>query len=483
MVVAMVLPPLLVHRMVPAEYSAWVLILQTTAYINMLDLGLQTAIGKFVAQYDATGDRASSGRILSTSFAILCATALIGALAIAFISWRVPQLFNQMPTILIGEFRQGILVVGLSVVLALPFSAFLAAFTGLQKYGFPTFLALSNKLLSSTVLIVLILLHGNLVQLAWVMATFNIGTAIVQFLGWRQFIDKRVAFSFNLVDRKTAMQLVKYGSSLSIWTIAALFVSGLDIIIVGHYDYKNTGYYGIATAVTNFMVLIIGGLFGPLVPALSAMQWERTPRQIGEMVVRATRYCVLLICLAGLPLLVGAYPLLKLWVGQEYAIRSALFLQVLVLGNAVRQLGFPYSLAVVATGKQHLATLAGVTEAVVNICVSVYLVQRIGAIGVALGTLAGAFISVTMHLAISMKSTFSTISMSRRHFVQEGLLRPLLCVIPSVLIIPELPKLSTLRLNPGWIAAWCVSTLGIAALTGLNRQDKYQIRQTFSRLL
>jgi O-antigen/teichoic acid export membrane protein len=483
MLVAMVLPPLLVHRMVPAEYSAWVLILQTTAYINMLDLGLQTAISKFVAQYDATGDRASTGRILSTSLAILCATALIGALVIAFITWQVPQLFKQMPTGLVGELRQGILVVGLSVALALPFNAFLAAFTGLQKYGFPTFLALSNKLLSSTALIVLIFLHGNLVQLAWVMAVFNIGTAIGQFLGWKQLINKRVAIAFNLIDRKSAVQLIKYGSSLSIWAIAALFVSGLDMIIVGHYDYKNTGYYGIATGVTNFMLLIIAGLFGPLVPTLSAMQSERTPRQIGEMVIRATRYCVLLICLAGLPLLVGAYPLLKLWVGLEYAIHSALFLQVLVLGNAVRQLGYPYSLAVVATGKQHLATLAGVAEAVVNICVSVYLVQRIGAIGVALGTLAGAFVSVAMHLAISMKSTFPAISMSRGHFVREGLLRPLLCIIPSILIILEWQRSATLQVNPGWIAAWCVSTLGIAALTGLNRHDKYEIKQTFSRLL
>jgi O-antigen/teichoic acid export membrane protein len=69
MLVALVLPPLLVHRMVPAEYSAWVLILQCSAYINLLDLGLQTAIAKFVAEYDTAGDRNAGSRILSSSFA------------------------------------------------------------------------------------------------------------------------------------------------------------------------------------------------------------------------------------------------------------------------------------------------------------------------------------------------------------------------------------------------------------------------------
>ena len=43
--VSLVLPPFLVHRMAPTEYSAWVLILQLSAYVYLLDFGLQTAIG------------------------------------------------------------------------------------------------------------------------------------------------------------------------------------------------------------------------------------------------------------------------------------------------------------------------------------------------------------------------------------------------------------------------------------------------------
>jgi hypothetical protein len=47
--------------MAPAEYCAWVLILQCSAYVNLLDLGLQTATGKFVAEYNALDDRLASG--------------------------------------------------------------------------------------------------------------------------------------------------------------------------------------------------------------------------------------------------------------------------------------------------------------------------------------------------------------------------------------------------------------------------------------
>ncbi len=483
MLIALVLPPLLVHRMAPAEYSAWVLILQCSAYINLLDLGLQTAIGKFVAEYDAADDRMGSSRILSTSFAILWVSALFGALGIVFVTWRVPQLFRQMPSSLVGEVRIGILVVGLSAVMALPFSAFLATFTGLQRYGFPAILAMAGKLLSSAALAVLLLMHGTLVQLAWVMGVFNAGTALGQFFGWRKYARDRVEFAFKLIERKTAVRLAKYGSVLSIWTVATLFISGLDIIIVGHYDYKNTGYYGIASAVTNFMLLVIGGLFGPLVPAVSSLQSGRTPAQIGELTIKATRYCALLVCLFGLPLLLGAYPVLRLWVGHDYAIRSALFLQILMLGNAIRQLGSPYSLVVIATGKQHLATIAGVAEAIVNIAVSIYLVQKVGAIGVAIGTLIGAFVSMGLHLLVSMRYTEATISLSRRRFISKGILRPMSCIVPSMLLIPIWKRYTMLPVNPFWIVTWSASTLWLAWRLALTDLERRRFKESVSRLI
>lgn len=472
MLVALVLPPLLVHRLAPAEYSAWMLILQCSAYVNLLDLGLQTAIGKFVAEYDAVGDRIASSRVLSSSCAILCATAFVGAVGIAVVTWRVPQLFNQMPSALIGDLREGILLVGLSTVIALPFSAFLAVFTGLQEYGFPTAWATLSKILSSAALAGLLLMHGKLVQLAWCMALFNVATAAGQFLGWRKYAEERVAFSFRVVGWQSVLQLAKYGSVLSIWTVATLFISGLDIVIVGHYDYRNTGYYGVATAATSFMLIVIGGVFSPLLPAVSSLQPGSTSVQLGELVIKFTRYCALLMFLIGLPLLFGSYPLLRLWVGHDYAIRSALFLEVLVLGNMIRMMAYPYAIAVVATGKQHLATISPVAEAAVNVIVSIYLVQRTGAVGVAIGTLVGAFVCLGVTLAVSMKHTRATILMSRRRFVSEGLLRPLMCVIPSLLLLPFWKRSAVLQVKPLWIAIWTLATLAIAWFVGLSAQDR-----------
>lgn len=482
MLIALVLPPLLVHRLNPAEYGAWVLILQCSGYISLLDFGLQTAVGKFVAEYDAIDDRHASGRVLSSSFVFLCVSALLGAIVILVITWRVPQLFHQMPAYLFGDVQFGILVIGLSTAFALPFNAFLAVFTGLQRYGFPTLLSLISKVLSSASLAALLLIHGKLVQLCWVIGVFNLATAIGQFIGWKRYASDRVDFGLRMANRATSSRLVKYGGVLSIWLIAGLLISGLDIVIVGHYDFKNAGYYGIAASVMNFMLLIIGGVFGPLVPAVSSLQARGDSSRVGELTLRSTRYCALLLSLFGLPLAFGASPLLKLWVGPAYAIQSATFLQVLILGNAIRQLGLPYSLAVIATGKQHLATISGVAEALVNISVSLYLVQRIGALGVAIGTVVGAFVSIGLHLVLSMRYTQSAIGMSRRSFLLNGLARPLLCTVPSILLIPMWHPSATLPWSAPWLLLLCTITLLTGWYVGLTPDDRAQLRKILSRL-
>ena len=78
---------------------------------------------------------------------------------------------------------------------------------------------------------------------------------------------------------------------MSIWTLAMFFVSGLDIVIVGHYQYKDTGFYSVASGAANFMLAVVSSLFGPLVPAVSSMQAGTTPSRIGDICIRLTRYC------------------------------------------------------------------------------------------------------------------------------------------------------------------------------------------------
>jgi O-antigen/teichoic acid export membrane protein len=224
------------------------------------------------------------------------------------------------------------------------------------------------------------------------------------------------------------------------------------------------------------MLLIISSVFSPLLPAISSIQATTTPEVIGNITLRVSRYCTLMLCVISLALLIGAFPLLSVWVGHEYAIKTVLFLQVLVISNCVRQFCYPYSLAVIATGKQNVATLASVAEAFVNLVVSVSLASRIGALGVAFGTLAGAAVSLGLHLTVSMRRTRSAIDFPATRFIVQSLLRPLTCVVPLLLLVYYWDSTSMMPTRPAFLAAWLVSTAVLIYMVGLTAEDRETVR-------
>jgi len=129
--------------------------------------------------------------------------------------------------------------------------------------------------------------------------------------------------------------MLSYCSVMGICTVGVLCVSGLDVTIVGHFDFGQTGFYSIATLPTNFILSIMGAALGPLLPAASALSASRSAEAMGELLSRLTRYSTVLLLLCGLPMMLGGYWILSLWVGAAYAAHTIAFLRVLLLANII----------------------------------------------------------------------------------------------------------------------------------------------------
>ena len=467
------LPHFLVHHMVAAEYSAWVLILQLAAYISYLEFGIQTAVSKFVAEYDARGDRDELRRTVSSAFLLLTVGGGLGLTAVGILSWKVPSLFQAMPLFLWPQVRIGLIAIGCSTALTLPFSTFTAIFIGLQRYTYPTVVAALSRGLSMVAIIATLLATGSLVKMALVLAGFNIVTALATFIGWHKLAALRAPFRFGGASRIHVMRLFRYCGVLSIWTLGGLFISGLDTLIVGHFDFRNTGYYAVAASATNFAVMLLGSLVSPLMPAAASFGVVSTPERMGALVLRASRYSTLLLFLIALPLFMSGYFLLRLWVGPDYAQHAVVFLRILVAANVLRYLVYVYTVMVVAGAKQRYATLSPATEAVVNFALSVVLARHYGAIGVAWGTFAGAILGVILHFWQSMPRTQDLLRFDRKRLAAISILRPAFVLLPSAALLVvnhAAPRLASLQ---PLLAILCtVLTILIAWRLVLNAEER-----------
>jgi O-antigen/teichoic acid export membrane protein len=476
--VALVLPAYLTHRLPVTTYAAWVLILQLAAYVSYLDLGIQTAVAKFVAEYDARSDRAGAGRHASAGLTLMILAGMLGLVLTLVLAWQVPRLFSTMPANLYRDVRISVVLVGSSLSFGLVCAVYAAVFLGLQRYWIPMTISVINRASFAAIVLAVVALHGNLATMGMAVALVNVVTGLFQVIAWQKKAS-HIRLSPRLMDYRVLKTMARYCSMQSMLTAAMLCITGFDVTLVGHFDYLQTAYYSIATLPTSFALSIIGSMMGPLLPASSAISTQRSASEMGDLLVRITRYTTVGLLLTGLPLVVCGFPILRIWVGPAYAVHTLKYLRILVFANIIRNLCAPYATMITATGRQGAATASAVSEGLVNLSSSVYLASRYGAIGVALGTVLGSFVGLSLHFVMSMHFTQATLAISRSKLFLKGMLQPAIVALPSLMFLPFWWSSMHMSLSARLVIVWGISTLVFAWFGGLNKKERNDLIRLF----
>lgn len=470
-VIALLLPPFLVRELSKDAYGAWSLLLQLTLYVGYLDFGIQTAVARFVAHAEELGDTKQKDGVVSTAFVLLSLAALLGCVLVIVLAWQLPNLFGQMPPALYQPAQIALLFMGISFALGLPVSVIHALFIGLQRNEIPAAVAVANKVAMAALVAGVVLQHWGLAAMGASVALANVLSYFAAFVAGRAWA--RVRIHVTQISRVYVRQIGGYSASVVVWMVAMLMISGLDLSIVGIFDYKMTAYYAIAATLTNFIAQAQGAIFSALLPASAVLGARGDGERLGVMLVSSTRYGMLILLAMALPLVVGGHWIIRFWAGADYAQHATRILQVLVIANVIRLCALPYSTLLLGTGQQKKVIASPLAEGITNLLASVVGAYLLGAIGVALGTLIGAVVSVALHLFYNMPRT-ALIAIDRLRLVKEGLLRPSICALPFAILLVVRPAEDF----AGYVLLLTMATLTAALLFwnfGLLRSERQRL--------
>lgn len=455
--VAVALPPFLTRLMSPDAYGAWALVLQVSAYVGYLDFGIQTAVGRFVAYANEKQDTAHRDRIVSTALVGLAIAGIIGLSGCTILALGLPTIFRQMPSILVGDARVALLLVGGSLAVGLPASVFNGIFVGLQCNEVPAIIVGISRIFSAILLILVVHHGGRLTQMGIVVAVVNLASYGLQYFAYRRMVPDAHP-SIRLLSRRTSRELFDYCLGLSIWSFAMVLISGLDLILVGFLQFDAVAYYAVSTSLVTLVAGVQNAVFTAMISPMAVLHAREESAALGRLMITATRYGSFILLLIGLPLILGGRSILILWVGPTYAFQGTRILQFLVVANMIRLSATPYAMTLVSTGQQNLAMITAILEGIANLLASLAAGYAFGAVGVAMGTLFGALIGVVGNFAYNMRRT-SAIEFGIYEYIRDGLLRPALCAIPVLLVVAVAYRNGTV--------AWTASLFFLAALAAV----------------
>jgi O-antigen/teichoic acid export membrane protein len=423
-VVAIVLPHFLTRSLGADRFAGWALMLQLAAYANYLDFGVQTAVARYLAGALEKGDRELRDRLLTNAVAILSAGGAIAISGLVIVAWQLPHLFRSVPLSLSGEIGSGILILGILTGVGLPLSAYTGALIGMQRNEFPALAIAGSRILGAAAVVFVVHWTHSLAWLALCIALPNLASGFVQYTIAKRLLPG-IRFRSSRLNRGMTMELIRYCSTLSVWSVGMLLVSGLDVTIVGLFNFQAVGAYSIAATLVMFFSGMNNAAFSAMLAPVAVMQARGDYASIRRLILLTTRLSSYFSIAVVAAVFLFGEALVRAWVGPSYLSVALPVLEILLLGQAIRLTGNAYATALVGMGLQRYGILPVLVEGLSNLLLSVLGMLLIGATGVAWATLVAASVAL-MIVVFVVLPRITALAINGKVFIMQGIVIPLL---------------------------------------------------------
>ncbi len=477
LVIALVTTPLLARGLGPTQYGVWVLVSTFILYLELLEFGFSRATSNFVAEHEAHGRRDQLVRTLTTSLYVL---AVPGAVAFGVglgIAGLFPVVFEAEPAVRSAA-QLLIVVLAVDLALSIPADTFGGALVGLQRFDLLNLTLLGISSAQAVAWAVVLSMGGGLVALGVVTTGIGLAGHVARFL-----LVRRLVPELSLARRNFQRSLVRPFARQSKWfalnDIALIARSRLDTVVVGAIvGVPAAGIYGVgqklALLVERFSEPVVT-IFFPYSAELNARQDQAGLRAAVTLGTRLTLAIAGPLCLV---LALLTEPVLELWVGSSFT-AAAPVVVALAASAAIKSITYTGALALSGMGQARTPALVLTAEAILNLVLSIALGLRIGLEGVALATLIATVVAEAIlmlplmcrRLGLPMGGFLW--SLARAH----GL--PLALAVMAGHLVGLQPD-SLLGLVAAG-AAISSTYIGAFFVTGLNREERRQLRERMTR--
>jgi O-antigen/teichoic acid export membrane protein len=418
--------PFVVKSLGDGAYGTWILLGSVVGYLGFLDFGIRGAVTRYVARHHAEGDHAEAGRFASSALVVFTITSVVAALAGVFLALFVIGRFS-IPDELLRPARIAVLLSSLTLSASLLTGVFGGIVIARQRFDLSSGAAIATEGLRVLVLVLALLAGHGLVAVA----AIQLGAGVLRlatsfFFSLRVYPELRPSFSGG--SRLHLRHIFSFGLGSIGLAIAERVILQTDALVIGWFlPVSMVTYYAIAWNLTNYARQTVNAVAFTVVPRVSALEGVGSMDKARQFILLGSRVATLGLLPIVITFLFRGSTFIGLWMGPQYAEWSGgvLIIISLPLVFAAGRRVMTTALMGLSVHRFLLAPFA--VEAVMNLTLSIMLVQDYGIMGVALGT---AIPGVIINGAV-LPVTFSRITkIPLTRFWYEAWIRPSLAVIP-----------------------------------------------------
>lgn len=381
--------PLTIRYLGPLEYGIWVTISTTVVMLAVMDLGVANTLTNMISRAYAMDDREAAQRYYATAFwtssSISAVLSLVGLLLWPHINWG--SLFHLQDPVLIHKVSLCVAIALGFFLLSLPLNLVHRILSGYQQTQITNYFNLLNNVLSLTAILVVIKLHGSLVTLM-LMYSGSLLLGSVALNIWVNLWDRRWLMPApRFIRRAVIGDLMSSGMGFFILQLAGIVVYNSDNLIITHYlGAADVTPYSVTWRLAGYAAVLQTAVLPSLWPAYSEAYARGDYDWVRRMFWNTVRIAMGAVTVAVLVLVFCGRWLIR-WYAGPAGVPDQLLLCAICAWTLMCAGMELEACLLAAINRVRAQGILSAVAAALNIVLSIYLVKRMGSLGVILGTM------------------------------------------------------------------------------------------------
>ena len=385
LVISFFMAPFIVHKLGNSAYGLWALMLQLTGYMGVVDVGLRSALVRFVSRHRAQNDQDGLNELMSSTlqlysgFALLCL--LVGSVLAFF---ALPHL--HVPPGLLLQARNTLLVASVILASDFVFATFQGSLAGLSRWDLRNLISTGVLIFRAGLTFAMLSRGHGLVTLALVQLLASMTGHVFEVYFVRRLLPG-LRFSWGHLQKKVLRPIFSHSAySMLIGLGVGINYEVDSIVIAAFLPVQEITFYVIGFNLIKYLRDLINASSMIVAPLASHLDAQGHSHGVSQLLKRGSKYTLLLSYLGCAGLLCLGPDFIRLWMGDEYAVRSGKVVIILTLGlffSLTENIG---GHLLFGLGKHRLNVWCTLGEAALNLAASIFLVRHYGIYGVAAGT-------------------------------------------------------------------------------------------------
>jgi len=349
----------------------------------VLDLGLSNLLVQaYVAAAKDSRERLSG--LLSTAFVALAGLGTLSVLVFIVLALKLPGPF-KIPPEYVGKASIVFILMAVATQLGLPTMALEYACQAFHRFDRINQVQLVTVTVRVVLTVVLLADGYGLVALAAVQIMVSLSRLLLLYAALRRSVPG-AHLDVRRLDWNLLRPLLRRGAWASLDNSARQLAGTSDSFILGVFSpVSSVALFGLAAKLPTQLLNMVTKGAGVILPSLARHHADRDRRQLQSVYLNTQN----LVFSGMLPVVVlgcvCARPLIQVWAGSAY-LAAAAVMQWLLLAALSLAMEYASDLLLYACGEVKTAARIAIFESVANVLVSLVLVFRYGAVGLAAGT-------------------------------------------------------------------------------------------------